>query len=125
LEDKPARLSGQQVFDDVSVDVGEAEIAALMGVSKALVVEAETVKDGGLEVVDVNGVFDDVKAEFIRGAIGEASFYSTTSHPHGEGLGMVIATEAAAERSVIFDHGSTTEFAASNDEGIVQQTALF
>jgi hypothetical protein len=38
------------------VDVGEAEVAALGAVGEELVVEAEAVEEGGLDVVDVDGV---------------------------------------------------------------------
>jgi hypothetical protein len=38
--------------------VGEAKIAALESVGEAFVVDAEEVEDGGLDIVDVDRVFD-------------------------------------------------------------------
>ena len=43
-------------------DVGQAVVAALEFVGEAFVVDAEEVEEGGLKVVDVDGVFGDVVA---------------------------------------------------------------
>ena len=62
--------SGEDGFDEAAVDVGEPELAALVGVGEPFVIEAEAVEEGGLEIVDVDGILDDVEAEFVGGAIG-------------------------------------------------------
>ena len=61
-------FSGEGWFDEVAVDVGEAEVAALGSVGEAGVFDAHEVEDGGVEVVDVDGVFGDVVAEVVGGA---------------------------------------------------------
>ncbi len=38
----------------MAVDVGEAEVAALIAVGELSVVDSEEVKNGGVEIVDVN-----------------------------------------------------------------------
>ena len=43
-------LSGEDGFDDLPVDVGEAVVTALKFIGQLLVIEAEEVEDGGLEV---------------------------------------------------------------------------
>lgn len=55
------------VSHDVAMYVGEAEGAALVAIGKALVVDAEKVQDGGLEVMDVDLVFDDVCVKNLDG----------------------------------------------------------
>jgi hypothetical protein len=40
--------SGQDFFDDLAVDVGQAEMAALVFVGQPKVIDAETVQNGGL-----------------------------------------------------------------------------
>src|SRR5262249_52298961 len=55
-----SRRSGEQLRDDPSADVGEAEVAALEAVGQPRVVEAEQVQDRGMIVVDVHRVLDDV-----------------------------------------------------------------
>ena len=45
----PTSRSGDQVVDDVFVDVGEAEVAAGIAVRQLLVVEAKLVQNRGVE----------------------------------------------------------------------------
>lgn len=78
------------------VDVGEAVVAALGVEGEALVIEAEEVEHGGLNVVDVDRVFDDIETELIGGTDGLAAFNAAAGHPDGEGLRVVVATEGAA-----------------------------
>ena len=54
--------------------VGEAEVAALETVGEFLVIEAEEVEERGVEVVDVDFVFDDAEAEFVGRAEDGAAF---------------------------------------------------
>ena len=49
-------LLGEDGFDDLAVDVGEAVASALEFVGELFVVEAHLVEDGGMEIVDVDGV---------------------------------------------------------------------
>ena len=56
------------------MDVGEPEVAALEAVGEALVVHAQDVQDGGLQVVDVDGIVGDAIAEFVGGAVDVAAF---------------------------------------------------
>lgn len=53
-------VSDEDLTNHVAVDVGQAIVAALEAVSETLVVEAEQVENGGVQVVDVNRVLDDV-----------------------------------------------------------------
>ena len=52
--------SGQHLLDDVARDVRQPEIAAHVAVGQPRVIEAEAVQHGGLQIVDVDLVFDDV-----------------------------------------------------------------
>ena len=49
----------ENVFHDFSMDIREAEVAALETIGQLLVIEAEQVHDRRLQVVDVDFVFDD------------------------------------------------------------------
>ena len=46
--------------------IGEPVVAALETVRELLVIEAEQVHDGRLQIVDVDLVFHDGKTEFVR-----------------------------------------------------------
>ena len=53
-------------------------------------INAQQVKDGGIDLMDVNGFMNHVIAEFVSFAVDYPRFDTTPSHPHGEALGMVI-----------------------------------
>ena len=54
---------------DAAVDVGEAEVAARVAVGQLLVVDAEQMQNGRVQVVDVDAVFDGVHAELVGRAV--------------------------------------------------------
>src|SRR5438552_789196 len=85
------KRSGQDVLDDVSVDVRQALVAALMEVGQFLVIEAQAVQDGGVDVVDVGLVLDGLEAELVGGAVADAALDSAAGHPHREAIRVVIA----------------------------------
>ena len=62
-----------------------------MLVGQTLVVDAQERQDGGVEVMDVNRVGDDVVAERVGLAVGQARLDSASRCPDGEAAGMVIA----------------------------------
>ena len=47
------------------MNVGQSEIAALEFVGQLRVVQAHQVKDGRVQIVDLNRIFDDVVAEIV------------------------------------------------------------
>ena len=59
----------EQLLHDLAVHVGQAEVAALEAVGQLRVVDAEQVQDRGVQVVDVDGVVDDVVAEVVGLAV--------------------------------------------------------
>ena len=58
-------------FTDVPVHVGEAALDAVVVEAEALVIEAEQVEHGGVEVVDGGHVLHGLVAEVIRRAVAE------------------------------------------------------
>ena len=53
--------------------IGQAVVAARVAVGEPLVVDAEQVQDRGLQIVDVDGVLDDVVAEVVGAAVDVAA----------------------------------------------------
>ena len=107
------------VMHDVSVDVGQAIVASLMAIGKAFVVDAEEVKAGGVEVVDVNWILDNSETKFIRCAVGEPAFDATACHPDTEAFLVVIAAGSgflAGASVVLLNHRGATKFAAPDDK---------
>ena len=52
-------------LNDLSVDIGQAEVAALVLEGKSFVVDAQQMKHGGLKVMDMHVVFDNIYAVVI------------------------------------------------------------
>jgi hypothetical protein len=65
--------SHHDVLHHAPEHIRQPEIASCVAVPQPLVVEAEQVQDGGVEIVDVEGVFRGVHAEFIGGAVRQAA----------------------------------------------------
>ena len=107
------------------MDVRQTEVAALEAVGEAFVVDAEEVQDGGLEVVDVDGMIDGVEAEVVGSAESEAGLDSAASYPDGEGIWMMIAAPAGSVVDVALNERRATEFAAPDDERVIQHAAHF
>ena len=108
----------------VVFDSGEAEVETEVAEGEAGVVDAEELENGGLKVVDVNGIFGDVETKVIGLADGDAGLDATAGHPHGEGLRVMVPAVAAFEGGTGFNHGSTAEFAAPNDESVIEHAAF-
>ena len=52
---------GQETFDDVAVDVGQAVVAALKLERQFLVIDSETVQHRRVQVVNMHRVFNDIE----------------------------------------------------------------
>ena len=74
--------------------VGEAALDAVVIEAQALVVHAEQVERGGVEVVAVGGVFLGLGTELIRRAVSRAAPDAAAREPRGERAGVVVAALA-------------------------------
>src|SRR5688572_4415363 len=87
-----ANESGEQILDDPRrLDAGQALVEAEVAHRESLVVEAEYLEHGRVEVADVDGVLDDVVAEVVRLAVDGAALEAAAGHPHGEAARVVVA----------------------------------
>ena len=57
--------SGQQLLDDLSMNIGQTEVTSLGLVCQALVVDTQDVHQRRIHVVDVDAVLDDCVAEIV------------------------------------------------------------
>ena len=88
---------GQQIRDHVGrIDTGEAEIETLGADAEALVVDAQLMQDRGVNVVDVDGILDSAKAEFVRPTVDLARLKAAACKPHGEGVDRAVPRLADA-----------------------------
>ena len=110
--------SGEDVADDVAVDIGETAVDAGGAEGELFVVDTHEVEDGGVEVVAPCDAFGGFAAEFVAAAVGGAWFDACAGEPCDEATAVVIAAGAA------LGEGSAAEFGGPDDEGIVEETAL-
>ena len=100
--------------------VGKAAVDAVFAEGEFFVIEAELVEDGGVDVVDLGGVFavGGFVAPLVAFAVGDAAFDAAAGEPVGEDVLVVVATFAALGR------GHAAEFGGPEDEGVVEHAAL-
>ncbi len=88
-----ARLR-QNLLYDMTVHVGEAEVASFVFKDEFFVLDAKEVEGGGVEVVNVERINRCGEAEGIGFAVGDSAFNSSPGEEHRAGLGVVIAAAA-------------------------------
>lgn len=55
----------QNVLDDVTMNIGQSSLQAIVVIRQPLVIQTHEVEDGGVEVVDGDGVFFGFGAEVV------------------------------------------------------------
>jgi len=92
-------------------------------VGELVIIEAEEVKNGAVDVADVVDTVDGFGADVVGRTDGVPGFGAASSEPHRHRFGIVVAAVAdSAAHSVV---GSAAKFAAPYDEGIVEHAAFF
>ena len=114
------RPSGQDGLDDVAGDVGEAETAPVVGIGELLVIKAEEVEDGGVEVMDIDLVHGGFVAEFVGLAMGDSALDPAAGEPSGEAMRIVIP----AGFGPLLSDRQTPEFTTPEHEGVLEKPAL-
>src|SRR6516165_3641137 len=104
--------------------VRKAKIASLEPVGEPGVIDTETVQNGGLQVVDVHGVGEDVEAEVVGLAEDGTGPDPTAGHPDGETAGMMVAAETAGRDGALAEWRAA-ELAPPDHQGVIEQAALF
>ena len=81
-EDPPLHridVKGERFSEHAAPCVGQPEVASLMPVGQARVIDAQTSEDGGIQIVHVHRIGGDVVAVIIRLAEGDAKAVSVPS----------------------------------------------
>src|SRR5262249_6930000 len=114
---------GQPRPDHVAGDVGQAEVAALVAVGQAAVVQAEQVQQRGVEVVDVDGVAGDAPADVVGGAVDVAAADAAAGQPDGEGEGVVVAAGHVGVAAAVLAQRRAAELRQPQHQRRVEQAA--
>ena len=119
------RRSRDQFFDHAGgLDAGQALVEPLIAEGESLMVETQQPEHGGVEVVDVHGVLDDVVGEIVGFAVDGPGPRAAAGHPHGEAAGMMIAAVVVVAQAALGIDGPA-EFASPDDECFVEEPAAF
>ena len=65
--------------------------ASLVQKSQPVVIEAQLVQDGGVEVCDADSVLDGTVADFVGGSVDVAAFEATAGDDQAERIAVVIS----------------------------------
>ena len=106
------------------MDIGQPVISPLEAVGKACVIEAEEMHRGGVEVVDMHGILDDVVAEIISFTVDMASADSASGHENAEAPRVMVSTVVVAGQGSL-GVDSPAELAPPNHQGVLEQPPLF
>ena len=123
-------------MNDVSVDIGQSKIPALVSVGQTPVIDAQQMKDRCVKVVDVHGprrplfltrsrpqniavLIRDVVAVVVGAAVRDAGLYASAGHP-GCKASRVMITTVVGRRQLPLAVCRTAEFAAPNHERVVE-----
>lgn len=74
------------------MDIGQPHVSAAEAEGELFVVDSQQVEHGGVEVVDLDLVFNRLIAEFVGATVNLATAYSAPCHPDGKAEGIVIST---------------------------------
>src|SRR5262245_47483506 len=77
--------SRQNLLHQFAFHIRQPKIAALETICELLVIEADAMKDRRMQVMDMNTVLRNVKAQLIRFADRHAAFDAAPGKPHCEG----------------------------------------
>ena len=104
-------------------DASEAKVQSLKLDRQTFVIETHLFQNGGIDVANVDGILKNVVAKVVGDTVGDAALHAAASHPHGEALGMVIASVVCAgEFALAVDRA--TKFSAPDHKRVVQQASL-
>jgi hypothetical protein len=101
------------------MNIGEPVVAALEFEGELFVIDAEEVKNGGVEVVDAHGIFGDVVRVVIGFADRLAGFNAASGKPHREAARVVVAAKAGGSE-VALAVNSAAKFPAPDYESLVE-----
>src|SRR6476469_7048277 len=124
LRRRGARRSRQDFFYDACWEhAGELLIETLALERKALVIEAQLVQHGRVEIADVDRIFGDVVREVVGLTEHCAAFEAAAGHPHREATRVMIAAVVLCREAALRVDGAA-KLAAPNDECFVKHAAL-
>ena len=111
-------------MQDTACHVGKPEIAAAIAVSELLMVDAEQIKYGRVDVMDMHRFFDGLETEIVSRAVDRAALHGAAGEPHGESEWIVVAAPLdTAARAAPFANRRPAELRPANYQRILPHPA--
>ena len=60
--------------------IGKSLVQATKGIDQSFMVQAEEMKNGGMQIMNVNGFFGNLEAELVGCPVGQARFEAASGH---------------------------------------------
>ena len=115
--------SSQNAFYHLAVDICESEPAALKFERKAFVVHAEQMHEGGLEIVDVYGIFNNIVPKIVCFAVRYAGSDTAAGHPDGITSRVVVPPKIIVRQLALTVIGAS-KFPTPDYQRIIQHPTL-
>ena len=112
------------MHDACGFDTGEAFFEALVGEGESFVIDAETMKHGGVEIANVHGILGDVVGMGIGLAKVHTGLDAAAGHPDGEGAAVMISAVIVFGEFALGVDGAT-KFATPDDKRFIEHAAIF
>src|SRR5439155_10113302 len=90
---RPEKLphSCQHLLNHFSVHVREPALGAVVVKGQSLVIQAEQMEQGRVQVMNRADILDCLVTEFIRGAVAETALYTRPCQPDGKTVRVMVA----------------------------------
>ena len=80
----------EDIFDDVTVDIGQPEVTTFITVREFLVIQPKEMENRRVEIVKMHAPLDGLETEVVSLTVGKARFYTAARHPGAEALLLVL-----------------------------------
>ena len=85
-------LSDEDIGYQFTGNVSQAEMPSLELIGQFFMIDAETMKERGLQVMDVDRIFYNIVAVVVGLAINDPSLHAASSQPHRKATRMMISS---------------------------------
>ena len=113
----------ENVTDYFAVHVGQSKVATLIAVSQLLMIDSKQMKNGGLQVMDMDRILHDVHAVVIGPAITEPGLYPAAGQPVGKAIGVMIAPVIGTSQFALAIN-RTAEFTPPDHKSVFKHAPL-
>ena len=104
--------------------IGKTEVSPLIAVCQAGVVDTQEMQGGGVEVVNMHGILDDIVTEVVGFTEHVTAFDAGTGHPDTKATRMMVPTVIISSEISLGKDGPS-ELPTPDDESVFEQAAFF